>query len=287
MADSKKSVNEIIPDPSDALEFKRVKQTKPKRKSLFNFFGGIILIGLTSGVLWFFYSDQLFSNVRNELPIVRAAEGPVKVRPKTPGGMAIPDRDKLVYDRMNGNVEEPRLERLLSKPEMPKTPPVPVAKSADKKSKSGSIQNVKDINDQNETAKKSSINGIANLTKKPDLVPKQDDVFALSKQKIISKSSPKISSASSPLVSSIAYQVQLAAVRSPERAKSEWFRLKSKHADLLKDYSLKVVRADLGSSKGVFFRLRAGPIDGEGAAKKLCENLSKRKVGCLIVRPGG
>ena len=157
----------------------------------------------------------------------------------------------------------------------------------DQERKSGSNRNVKDTNDQNEIATQSFGNEIATLNAKPKSIPKQVDVSAQSKKNIISKSSPKISSVSSPLISSIAYQVQLAAVRSPERAKSEWFRLKNKHADLLKNYSLKVVRADLGSSKGVFYRLRAGPIDGEGAAKKLCENLSKRKVGCLIVRPGG
>ena len=78
-----------------------------------------------------------------------------------------------------------------------------------------------------------------------------------------------------------------AAVRSRERANSEWTRLKRKHGDLLADYSLNVVRVDLGPTKGIFYRLRAGPIAWEDVAKSLCENLIKRKVGCLIVRPGG
>jgi hypothetical protein len=85
----------------------------------------------------------------------------------------------------------------------------------------------------------------------------------------------------------IAYQIQIAAVRTPERATIEWARLKSKHGDLLGGYSLNVVRADLGPTKGVFYRLRAGPIAWEDVAKVLCDNLGKRKVGCLIVRPGG
>jgi hypothetical protein len=43
-------------------------------------------------------------------------------------------------------------------------------------------------------------------------------------------------------------------------------------------------RADLGS-KGVFFRLRAGPLASESAAKKICAELTKRKVGCLVIKP--
>jgi hypothetical protein len=96
-----------------------------------------------------------------------------------------------------------------------------------------------------------------------------------------------IPSPSASSIFGIAYQIQIAAVRTPERATSEWARLKSKHGDLLGGYSLNVVRADLGATKGIFYRLRAGPIAWEYVAKVLCDNLSKRKVGCLIVRPGG
>jgi len=81
--------------------------------------------------------------------------------------------------------------------------------------------------------------------------------------------------------------VQLAAVRSPELATKEWQRLQKKNNDLLGSYTLSVVRADLGPGKGVFYRLRAGPIAGEDVAKALCQNLAERKIACLIVRPGG
>ncbi len=87
-------------------------------------------------------------------------------------------------------------------------------------------------------------------------------------------------------ISSVAYQIQIVAVRTEERATSEWARLKKKHGDLLGGYSLNVVRADLGADKGIFYRLRVGPIASEDVAKSLCQNLSKRKVSCLIVRPG-
>ena len=118
-----KSTDEIVPNPSDALEFEPIKRSRPKRRGSW-FFLLIVLISGGAGAGWLFYGDQLMNRVGDQLLVIRAAEGPVKVRPKTPGGMAIPDRDKLVYDSMKGGVAEPRVERLLPPPEMPKTPPV-------------------------------------------------------------------------------------------------------------------------------------------------------------------
>jgi cell division septation protein DedD len=82
------------------------------------------------------------------------------------------------------------------------------------------------------------------------------------------------------------FLVQLAAVRSVERATIEWSRLRRKHPDLLKGLSLVVTKADLGPEKGTFYRLRAGPIAKETEAKTLCTRLSRRKIGCLVVRDG-
>ena len=85
---------------------------------------------------------------------------------------------------------------------------------------------------------------------------------------------------------STGYRVQLAAARTQEKAEAEWQRLRKLHPDLLGNLALTVNRADLGSTKGVFYRLRVGPLNHEGSARKLCTNLAKRKVACLLVKPG-
>ena len=82
------------------------------------------------------------------------------------------------------------------------------------------------------------------------------------------------------------YQVQLAASRSSERARTEWDRLRQKNLDLVGDLELTVVRVDLGKKKGVFFRLRVGPLSNVGEARQLCSALKKRRIGCLVARPG-
>jgi len=291
MTPADKSEDDIVPDPSDALEFEPVKRAKSKRRGVW-FFLLIVLVGGGAGAGWHFYGDQLMHRDGDQLPVIRAAEGPVKVRPKTPGGMAIPDRDKLVYDRMKGGVEEPRVERLLPPPEMPKTPPVPVAKpdpvpappvvlSAAKKPKLlPKPQKLEPGKVESKKAPAPVETKAPAVTVNKDMMPKKVAVEPVSAP----VASPPTSASS---VFGIAYQIQIAAVRTQERATSEWARLKSKHGDLLGGYSLNVIRADLGPTKGIFYRLRAGPIAGEDVAKALCQNLSKRKVGCLIVRPGG
>ncbi len=82
------------------------------------------------------------------------------------------------------------------------------------------------------------------------------------------------------------FQIQVGAVRSTGGAESEWRRLKRKNPELLGKMKLFITKADLGPSKGIFYRLRAGPIADEATARGLCKKLTKRKVGCLIVRPG-
>lgn len=83
------------------------------------------------------------------------------------------------------------------------------------------------------------------------------------------------------------FKVQLAAVRSREQAQSEWERLSKAHFELLGGLELFVTKVDFGANKGIFYRLRAGPLGDEDAARELCAKLSVKNLGCLIVYPGG
>jgi hypothetical protein len=279
MVSSNEIEQEIVPDPSDALEFHRVKREKPKRRGFWSLIL-IVLIVSGAGAGWYYYGDQLMGKNKGHLPVIHAAEGPVKLRPKTPGGMSIPYRDKLVYDRMNGNVPEPRIERLLPMPEMPKKLQAQAAESKPEVE----VQIPKSLAKQNEL-KPSKVE----LKKEPKNT--HELTGTVNQDMVPEPTYPVGTKVKTPPpamgVSKLAYQIQIAAVRSQNRAESEWARLIKKHGDLLGGFTLNIIRADLGSDKGVFFRLRAGPISDEGIAQALCKNLAKRKVGCLIVRPGG
>ncbi|MDA0996921.1 MAG: SPOR domain-containing protein, partial [Proteobacteria bacterium] len=66
---------------------------------------------------------------------------------------------------------------------------------------------------------------------------------------------------------SAAFRIQLAAARSEEAVKSEWDNIRRRNIDLLGELALQVARVDLGPTKGVFYRLRVGPLSNETAAK--------------------
>ncbi|WNJ98249.1 SPOR domain-containing protein [Thalassospiraceae bacterium LMO-JJ14] len=123
-------------------------------------------------------------------------------------------------------------------------------------------------------------------------VPRAPAVSAAPKPAPKAPSAPAQTATATPVPESPAsditqsYRIQLAASRSEDAVKSEWDRLRRRHVDLLGELRLQVMRIDLGATRGVFYRLRAGPLADAAAAKTLCERLKQRKLGCLVVKPG-
>lgn len=52
------------------------------------------------GAIWYAYKAG--GGTIGDAPLVHAPEGAVRHKPEDPGGLAVPDRDKLVYNRVNG-----------------------------------------------------------------------------------------------------------------------------------------------------------------------------------------
>ncbi len=78
------------------------------------------------------------------------------------------------------------------------------------------------------------------------------------------------------------YVIQIAAFRSREEALSRYTRLKRRHASLLAPYTSFVQRADLGD-RGVYYRLRLGPIAEKSGASELCRSLlAAGEKDCLV-----
>ncbi len=129
---------------SDALEFEPVAAETPKGNFGLKLFVVLVLLGGGAGV-WNFFGDSLrqwFGGGDGGVPVIRAQTGPVKVRPENPGGLKVPYRDKLVYDRMqksagdegqDGGQDRGRgPERLLPPPEQPLPRPAAKRPAAEK-----------------------------------------------------------------------------------------------------------------------------------------------------------
>lgn len=328
---------------SDALEFEPV--TPEPKKGRFGLKLLVVLIVLGGGAgAWGLYGDivlQTLGGGGDGVPLIKAAPGPVKVRPDNPGGLKVPNRDKLVYDRLQkadgGDADGAAArgpERLLPPPEQPlpkpaaeKLPmkaaekltekpaekPAPV-KPTPKTNPVAKVPTVKDVETAKRpsppppppappaagagstppTAKKTA--AVKPKIQKPKAVksaakapaPAPAPAPAAAPVPAVKKTALKPETAASappPIPRTTSYLVQLAAARSSEGARNEWNRLKAKNLDLLGDLGLVVTKADLGPGKGIFYRLRAGPLGNEAAARTLCQQLARRQVGCLIIKP--
>ena len=291
-------------DPADGADFEPVgKPSGPKGRGGLKLFLVLAILTLFgAGAGYVYLGDGIgrsSSTAADGIPVIRADETPIKQRPREPGGMAIPDRDKLVYERLKGTETSPRVERLLPSPEEPKTPPMPSSDSDFSKpaAAKGSPKMPRPV-EPKEVAKEAPIvesSKTADATKPDDALgdkiaetlksmstpgPTRAEVDNIVKPPIAS-----VTPTTKPMTQGSVYQVQLVAVRSEERAQAAWRGLVKKHDGLLGGLKHDVVRADLGE-KGVYYRLRAGPLADKDAANSLCAKLKAMKVGCMAVKAG-
>lgn len=79
-----------------------------------------------AAVAWYFYNRGLDAGISGPPPLIRAESGPAKIAPDQPGGMIVPNQDKLVYNRVAGARspdDSNGSEELMAGPEQPKVPP--------------------------------------------------------------------------------------------------------------------------------------------------------------------
>ncbi|MBL28812.1 MAG: hypothetical protein CMM50_14820 [Rhodospirillaceae bacterium] len=81
--------------------------------------------GAAGYVAWLAYHEQPAPVIAVDVPLITAQQGPIKERPADPGGMQVPDQDKAVYDVLDGEIDEPVIEKLLPPPEEPIAKPAP------------------------------------------------------------------------------------------------------------------------------------------------------------------
>ena len=236
---------------------------------------------LFSGLVVYAYNKGKEAGGGNTPPIIKAGPAPYKVRPDQPGGMQVLNRDKQIYSEIDGGPKPPVVERLLPPAETPMAPTAAVPTPAPSA-------------EQPESA---------------PAAPKPPPVVATAKPEPIARPAPeKMAPASPPEpaaartakpdrastarrlskiapASSGGYRIQLASLRSNVAAAQSWKRLVKSHKDLLGGLRMTIARRDLGSAKGVFFRMQAGPLPDAVAARDLCARLKRRKLNCIVIRP--
>lgn len=223
-------------------------------------------------IVWYAYDQGRQAGSEAVAPLIKAPGKPVKIKPSDPGGMAVPNRDKVIFEGVSEGGEQ-RVERLLPPPETPLPPPAKPA--ADGATETAPAARASLIPPPPKVAKGSAAPKAAAAPKNPVQAPTSATPQAESKPTQVAKAVAKPAAGT--------YRVQIAAVRSAKAARAEWARLQRKNKDVLGSLTFASQKVDLGA-KGVFYRIQAGMV-ARAEARKICATLRARKQPCLVVKP--
>lgn len=287
------------PPPSEESRFARVFSGR-RRQAL----TALIAIGALAGfgaIVVYSYDRGRQAGLSGIAPVIQAADGPTRIRPADPGGMRVPDRDKQVFSRINPSEDRPRVERLLPPPQTvtERPPPMPALEPPPRMDDAALRALTAEPAAGPETAER--------LTEPPK--PPPSPPSSASPPPPAPTSTPGKSAASPPPPPAAApvkpapgaaatpppkmaaagagrgWRVQIAAFRSEAAVRRSWADFSRRHRDLFSGLELSIARVDLGPGKGVYYRMRAGPLADAAAAAAMCRRLKQRKLGCFIVKP--
>ena len=249
----------------------REEEPQPRSHRLLATTLAVLVMGLFGGGLWFTYvhgarhagSDAASGDV----PLIRADERPTKVKPERPGGMEIPDRDKLIYNPKRTVTEHllPPPEKPMPRPVLPPPVPPPPPQTEAAKSPTGAAPLA--------SAAPETAPAVVQTAQPPQQAAAPP---GKAPQVPPGPSKPTAAKAAGP-------RLQLGSLRSEEAARQEWERIKQKNTDLLGSLSASPIRADLGD-RGIYYRLQTAPVADQAAAERICGELKQRSIGCIIAR---
>jgi cell division septation protein DedD len=272
----------MLPDPNDRPT-RQSRAPLPLRGITVGI--AVVALALFGGLIGYTYFSR-GGGPGGPVPLIKADPRPMKSAPEKPGGMEVPNQDKEIYARIDRNTPQgqgPRVERLLPPPESPMARPRPPSAPAP-------------LEPEIPTAP--ALEPPPNAVEVPQAAPRAaapapaparpaapaPAAPAPQQQASAPRAAPAAPPPAPAASGTARYRIQLAALRTSEDATREWDKLRRAHMDLLGPLALNVVRADLGD-RGTFYRIQAGPLADEQAAKELCRRLAEKKVGCLVVRP--
>ncbi len=258
---------------------------------------GVVALIVFGSILWWAYSSDT-QEAGVEVPVIVAEETPIKVKPADEGGLEVPDQDKLVYDNIaEGDPGAGKVEQILPGPEEPVAPPQPVTPAATAEpaplvpADQGTNTGVADVTPTPAAPLPEAVPALPAATTPPaSVAPTEPAAPAQPAAPALAAAAPAASApAPAPATPAKAatggsWKIQLAAVKTEGAAKQEWGRMQKAHLDLLGDMRLTVQRADLGT-KGIFFRIQAGPLPDRTTAEDVCAELKAGKQPCIVVKP--
>jgi cell division septation protein DedD len=213
-----------------------------------------------AGITWYAYQWSTGEIAPEELPVIRAETTPSKIRPESPGGLEVPYQETLALNDIQPDPEKPQVERLLPPPETPLPPPkiaLPPAPAEATPEPSDAA------------------NSVTAVPAAPAVPPEPSTAET--------PPEPAVPPAPAVAAPSDGFLLQLASLKSRERAPGEWSRLQKSFPNLLGNRELVVLSVNL-ADRGTFYRVQAGFYPDRASAEAACQQLKAKSQDCLVTK---
>ncbi|GFZ79041.1 hypothetical protein GCM10011497_03840 [Elstera cyanobacteriorum] len=273
----------------------------------------LVALGGFSGIVWYAYNQGASQSNGGAVPLVQADAGPLKTRPTDPGGMDVPNQDKLILNGQAVDVAGGKVERLLPPPEAPLAKPalpsavaaapqpqtpqiaatVPPALTAGRPAAPAPAPQASPILVPSPAPQVAATTPRATVQTAPQPQPvvarpatPPPAPAAQAPAPVAAKPpapvTPPPAATPTPTAAASAGRggkVQLGAVKSEAAATAEWAKLQKTHPELAA-LSMSVAKVEI-PNKGTYYRIQAGPAADAAA---VCGAVKARGQDCLVVR---
>ncbi len=245
--------------------------TKSYKKIFWSVFALATIVLICLIVVIFLLLHEPMDNQEN-VPTISPTPVPVKVKPENPGGMVIPDQDKVIYDRISHDPMPVKVEKLFPEeepvlpPEEESVEPTIVVEEAEipfvieemnEKLQEGQV-------DKNETLQSETVDVKTVVNSVPPATTSITPTSAPESE----KPAPEI------------WHAQLFSSTDKVKVERIWKKILAKHKGLLSNMPMNIVKADI-PGKGTFYRLQVGDFTTKDRAANLCTKLKKQKQDCV------
>ena len=259
----------------------------------------LVFSSIAAGAVTYFLMPIFLPADQNDVQIITAEEGPIKVKPDDVGGKAIKNQDSAVMSMIANNaktdVDVENLRPLSSAPELP---PVALAEEKANKAPENKPDNATEVvaetkteSDKNATSKTASVTSkstdadnqasasissdknLSDEQKPTSLIPTAKP--AVKAKKPSNGGKKKKAKTDDPL-----YRVQLAAFRNADKAAEVASLLTEKHRTRLNDTVLETSKIET-KDNGIFWRIVTDSLVRE-EADKLCTLLKRAGQDCIL-----
>ncbi len=259
---------------------------------------GVVLVSSLFGFYLFYKEADDF----DEIATITASQEMVKEMPEQSGGIAIPDQDKLVYNRIRTDNVTTKVESLFPEPERPVMPQILAIEQNAPEQGFVAMNEVEAVDPLKETPKSLSpvvVNEVVapvvearvdlepQIVEKPKLPPqelvKEEPVLPQKPKKeviTLEKGVLPVQKVVKAPVENEVWRVQLFASNNKEAVEKAWRRIEKQHAKLLSNMSYLIKKVDI-KGKGAFYRLQVGQFPTREMADGLCTKLKAKRQDCI------